>query len=63
MTLHVFLISDFSLIHDGISALFKAENQNIELIRTSTLFAQAIDDIGEPGSKWRCFAGLRADLL
>lgn len=47
MTLHVFLISDFSLIHDGISALFKAENQNTELIGTSTLFAQAIDDIGE----------------
>jgi hypothetical protein len=45
MNLHVFLISDFSLIHDGISALFKSENQHIELIGVSTSFAQAIDNI------------------
>lgn len=45
MNLHIFLISDFSLIHDGIAALLKSGNQPIELIGTSASLSQAVDKI------------------
>lgn len=45
MNLHIFLISDFSLIHDGIAALLKSGNQPIELIGTSASLSQAVNKI------------------
>lgn len=47
MNLHVFLISDFSLIYDGIAALLQSQNQSIKLMGASTSLIQAIDEIGK----------------